>query len=72
MNPFDILFVAVELALFIGFAALVSRLDIATPSPSLLGEPFSAARLPDRPRGVQEDDLPRFVFRAPAPSLNPA
>jgi len=72
MNPFDVLFVAIEIALIIGFAVMVSRLDIATPSPSQLGEPFSASRLPDRPRGLQEDDLPRFVFRDGAPSLNPA
>jgi hypothetical protein len=72
MFTIDALLVAVELALIVGFAVMVSRLEIVTSSSSPLGEPFSAAPLPDRPQGVQEEDLPPFVFRAPAPSFNPA
>ncbi len=71
MITLDTILVAIEIALFIGFGLMVSRLDFSADSPKALGVPFAISPLPDRPQGVQEEDLPRFVFRNPAPSLNP-
>jgi hypothetical protein len=52
--------------------ALRSATDGATGSSSWeIGHLLVSPRLPDRPRGVQEEDLPPFVFHSEAPLLRP-
>jgi len=72
MITFDTVLLAIELVLLIGFGLMVSRLDFTSDSRNPLGDALTTPILPHRPQGVQEEDLPRFVFRTPAPSLNPA
>ena len=58
--------IAVVLAVVLSFAA--ARVEVATSSTSSLGALLDTASMPARPRGVQEEDLPRFVFRGEAPA----
>jgi hypothetical protein len=58
--------VGVGVALVIGLAFRKVRIDVAT-SPWPLAM-FVNPGMPDRPQGVQEEDLPRFVFRERVPS----
>ena len=53
--------VAVVLAAALSIAA--SRVEVATSSAGALGAFFVSPAMPARPRGVQEEELPRFVFR---------
>ena len=64
MITFDTILLAIELALLIGLGLMVSRLDFTPDSPSPLGDALTMPILPQRPQGVQEEDLPRFVFRS--------
>jgi len=50
------------LALILALAFGLGRAGVAPDSSSILGIGFSAPDLTRRPRGVQEEDLPRFVF----------
>ncbi|MFL5673288.1 MAG: hypothetical protein ACJ77C_14470 [Chloroflexota bacterium] len=54
---------ALAFALVVGLALSLDRAGIATTSPGVIGIPFVAPDAPARARGVQEEDLPRFVFR---------
>jgi len=58
--------VAVVLAAALSIAA--SRVEVATSSAGALGAFFVSPAMPARPRGAQEEDLPRFVFRDPVAS----
>jgi type IV secretory pathway protease TraF len=53
--------VAVVLAAALWIAA--ARVDVATSSSGALGAFFVSPGMSARPRGVQEEELPRFVFR---------
>ena len=54
----------VILLVFVGAASVVARhLEIESSSSWPYSGLFMSPRLPDRPRGTQEEDLPRFVFR---------
>ena len=60
------------LFVFIAVAAAVARhLELESSSPWPYGGLFMSPRLPDRPRGVQEEDLPPFVFHSEADALGP-
>ncbi len=60
------------LFVFIAAAAAVARrLEIESSSAWPYSGLFMSPRLPDRPRGVQEEDLPRFVFKETAPTASP-
>ena len=50
----------VSFTLFASVLVIIARLGRG--SGDWLANMFSAPTLPDRPRGVQEDDLPPFVF----------
>ena len=50
-------------AIIIGLAYSLDRAGIAADGPGSFGVPFVASDLPGQARGVQEEDLPRFVFR---------
>jgi hypothetical protein len=54
---------ALTLALIVGLMSSLDRAGIAGSSPGVLGIPFLTAERPTRAQGVQEVDLPRFVFR---------
>ena len=58
--------IAVVLAVVLSFGA--AQFDVATSSTSSLGALLDTGSMPARPRGVQEEDLPRFVFRGEAPA----
>ena len=60
--------VGVSLAVASGFALRAARIDMAASSSWPLGSTFVNLDRPARPRGVQEEDLPRFVFRDRVPS----
>ena len=52
---------------FVAAVALVAgRVDVESSSSWPLSGMFVSPRLPDRPRGVQEEDLPPFVFHSEA------
>jgi hypothetical protein len=72
MIDIDLILVAVELALLVAFAVMASRVDVSLESSNPLANPFPTTREPARRQGVQEADLPRFVFRDRAPSISPA
>lgn len=58
---FEILITTLSLAGFAFVVAAAARLGAGS-SDSLAGM-LASPTMPPRPRGVQEDDLPRFVFR---------
>ena len=61
-----IMFALVSIVLFSLLVASIAKLGAG--SVEWLGTPWTAPREWTRPWGVQEDDLPRFVFRdVPAP-----
>ena len=65
----DILTVLTVLA---GFAfVIVVGAKLGAGSPESLAGLFVYQDMPDRPRGVQETDLPRFVFRD-TPTTHPS
>lgn len=52
------------ISLLAGFALIiVVGAKLGAGSPESLAGLFALEPMPARPRGVQEDDLPRFVFR---------
>jgi len=55
---------AAVLAVALSFEA--ARVEVATSSTSSLGALLDTGSMPPRPRGMQEVDLPRFVFKAKA------
>ena len=50
-------------AIIVGLAFSLDRVGIASTGPGTIGIAFIASNLPERAPGVQEDDLPRFVFQ---------
>jgi hypothetical protein len=56
--------VTAVVAVALSFAA--ARVEVATSSTSSLGALLDTGSMPPRPRGVQEADLPRFVFKGEA------
>jgi hypothetical protein len=51
-------------AIFAGFTLfIVVAAKLGGTMPGSLSDMFALEPLPARPQGVQEDDLPRFVFR---------
>ena len=59
---------AVALAVALSVAA--ARIEVATSYTSALGALLDTGSMPPRPRGVQEEDVPRFVFRGePSPAF---
>lgn len=66
--------VAVVLAAAIWIAA--SHVEVATSSSGALAAFFVSPAMPARPRGAQEEDLPRFMFHdrvaSPAAASAPA
>ena len=66
---FPIAAIIAILILFVGAAAFVARrFEMETSGSWPFDAMIMSQRLPDRPRGVQEEDLPRFVFRDEAPA----
>jgi hypothetical protein len=65
-----IVITAVSIVIGLVFVAAVAfvagRVEIESSPTWSLGSIFVSPPLPDRPRGVQEEDLPRFVFRTEA------
>jgi hypothetical protein len=51
------------IALFVAFAVVVAKVGGGDTDGML--SVFRAPAMPPRPRGVQEDDLPPFVFKDP-------
>ena len=60
--------IALGIALVIGIALRSATVGTAGSSAWEIGNLFVSPRLPDRPRGVQEEDLPPFVFHRRRPS----
>jgi hypothetical protein len=52
-------------ALFVAFAVVLAK--VGGDDAEGLQNFFRAPVMPPRPRGVQEDDLPPFVFKDPQP-----
>jgi hypothetical protein len=63
--------IAVVLVLVVGIALSAPTVETPGLSTWTLGNMFVGARPSDRPRGVQEEDLPRFVFKDTAPAAAP-
>jgi hypothetical protein len=61
--------VALGIALVLGVAVGSAKVGVADSSSWEIGSLFVSPRLPDRPRGVQEEDLPPFVFHSEAAVL---
>ena len=60
--------IAIGLALILSVALADAIVETSSSAIWTAGNLFLSPRLPDRPRGVQEEDLPPFVFRdRPAP-----
>jgi hypothetical protein len=63
-----IVFAAVAAVLAGALAFAATRVEVASTSTSSFGGFVVSAPMPARPRGVQEEDLPPFVFHdRPAP-----
>ncbi|HEX6868427.1 MAG TPA: hypothetical protein VF119_06460 [Candidatus Limnocylindrales bacterium] len=61
-----IVLAVIGVALAVGMSFAAGRVEVATSSTSLLGALLDTGSMPARPRGMQEVDLPRFVFKSEA------
>jgi hypothetical protein len=59
----------VGFALVVAIAVAAGRVDVETSSTTSLGTLFMVQRPLDRPRGMQEEDLPPFIFHSEASAL---
>ena len=67
MIAIGLLSFGIGVALFLGLSYVLDRAGVASDASDTLGVLFVMPNQPKRPRGVQEDDLPRFAFRSDAP-----